>query len=505
MKMTNSYLENLPLPHPDLREECGIMGVSNHRDAAHLVYLGLTSLQHRGQESAGIVAVNGSTAIRVAEGTTYQNQLSHRVHRHVGMGLVFDVFKKETIQLLRGRTAIGHVRYSTTGSSIIKNAQPILVNTPYGQVAVGHNGNLTNADELRKELESSGAIFQTTTDSEVLLHLIARSKQKNLADAIIFSLRKVEGAYSLVFTSDTNFQGKPDNIIIAVRDPMGFRPLVLGRMGATWMIASETCAFNLVGAQTVRELDPGEMIILQNGQEPKSLKIYSKPPTRSAFCIFEFVYFSRPDSKIFGKSVYEVRREMGRQLAREAPSPQADCVIAVPDSAVVAAIGYAEESKIPYEVGFMRSHYVGRTFIEPSKPMRDFRARIKYNPIVENLRGKKIVLIDDSIVRGTTSLKLIRMLKAARVKEIHMRISSPPIINSCYYGIDTPTRNELIAYSHSVEEIRKFLGVKSLSYLSVEGMVQSASGTKNQYCTACFSGKYPTRIDKYKMQSSEKQ
>ncbi len=461
--------------HPDMREECGVSGIYNHRDAAHLVYLSLTSLQHRGQESAGIVSING------------------KMGRHAGMGLVFDVFKKDTFQQLKGRFAIGHVRYSTTGSSMLKNAQPLLVSTPYGQVAVGHNGNFTNADKIRKKLEDSGAIFQTTTDSEVILHLIARSKEKNLAEAIISSLSKVEGAYSLLFASDHNSKNKEEGCIIAVRDPLGFRPLFLGKLGRSWVIASETCAFDLIGAKTVREIEPGEMVVIENN-EVKSMRI-AKPLPYSALCIFEYVYFARPDSNVFGQSVYRVRQDMGRQLAREAPTPGADCVIAVPDSSVVAAIGYAKESKLPFEVGFIRSHYVGRTFIEPSKPMRDFRARIKFNPVKENIQGKKIVLIDDSIVRGTTSKKLIRMLKGAGVKEIHMRVSSPPIIGSCYYGIDTPTKSELIASTHSVEETRKFLGVDSLSYLSVEGLVRSTNRDPSKYCTACFTGKYPTKVN----------
>ena len=473
--------------HPDWREECGVAGVLGHRQSAHLVYLGLTSLQHRGQESAGIVSFEKEKI------KTEKNIAPVQVHRHVGMGLVFDVFKKENIEFLRGETALGHVRYSTTGGSILENAQPLLVSSPYGQIAIGHNGNLTNADILRKALQSEGVTFQTTTDSEVLIHLIARSKEKNLVDAIVAALKKVEGAYSLLIGCSKNLEGKNKNILIAVRDPLGFRPLILGNIKRAWVLASETCAFDLIGAKSVREIDPGELLVLEEGAKPRTFRIAEKT-SRSAFCIFEFIYFARPDSKIFGASVYEIRREMGRQLAREAPMPQADCVIAVPDSAVVAAIGYAEQMHLPFEIGFIRSHYVGRTFIEPSKPMRDFRAKIKYNPIKENLLGKSIVLIDDSIVRGTTSKKLIRMLKDAGVREIHLRISSPPIIDSCYYGIDTPTRAELIASTHSVEEIRKFLGVTSLRYLSVEGMVRSARGDNNKFCTACFSGKYPLAI-----------
>ncbi len=459
-----------------MKEECGVCGVFGHRDAAHLVYLGLTSLQHRGQESAGIVSWNG------------------KMNRHTGMGLVFDVFKKEHFQMLRGNAAIGHVRYSTHGSSVIKNAQPLLVATPYGQVAVGHNGNFTNAELVKKQLELGGAIYQTTTDTEIILHLIARSKKSNLPEAIIHALKKVEGAYCLLFAADRDSNNKPGHMMIAVRDPNGFRPLVLGRLGSSWVVASETCAFDLIGAKTVREIEPGEMIIIENNTSFKSVRIAEKKNT-SALCIFEFIYFARPDSKIFGKSVYEVRREMGRQLALEAPPPKGiDCVIAVPDSSVVAALGYAEQTKLSFEVGFIRSHYVGRTFIEPSKPMRDFRARIKYNPIRENLKGKKVILIDDSIVRGTTSKKLIRMLREAGVKEIHMRVSSPPIIGSCYYGIDTPTKEELIAHDHTVSETRDFIGVDSLRYLSIEGILKSAKGTVSKYCVSCFSGKYPIKI-----------
>ncbi|OGR83910.1 MAG: amidophosphoribosyltransferase [Elusimicrobia bacterium RIFCSPLOWO2_01_FULL_54_10] len=459
-----------------LKEECGVCGVFGHRDAGHLVYLGLTSLQHRGQESAGIVSWNG------------------RMNRHAGMGLVFDVFKKENLQTLRGHAAIGHVRYSTHGSSVIKNAQPLLVSTPYGQVAVGHNGNFTNAEILKKKLELGGAIYQTTTDTEIILHLIAKSKKNNLPEAILHSLKRVEGAYSLLFACDRDSHNKPGSMMIAVRDPYGFRPLVLGRLGSSWVVASETCAFDLIGAKTEREIEPGEMIIIENNRNYKSVRLAERP-TRSSMCIFEFIYFARPDSKIFGKSVYEVRRELGRQLAREAPPPpNIHSVIAVPDSSVVAALGYAEQARLPFEIGFIRSHYVGRTFIEPSKPMRDFRARIKYNPIRESLKGKSVVLIDDSIVRGTTSRKLIRMLRDAGVNQIHMRISSPPIVGSCYYGIDTPTTSELIASSHSVKQIRDFIGVDSLSYLSIEGMLRAAKGSTNQYCVSCFSGKYLTKI-----------
>lgn len=470
--------------HPDLKEECGVCGVFAHSDASYLVYLGLTALQHRGQESAGIVSFNG------------------KMNRHVGMGLVFDVFKKENLDSLKGRSAIGHVRYSTAGSSSLKNAHPLLVGTPYGQIAIGHNGNLTNAESLRKELESSGAIFQTTTDSEVILHLIARSKKRELVDAIRYALGKVDGAYSLLFAVEKSLGGGSGGSLIAVRDPLGFRPLILGRLNSSWVLASETCALDLIGAKMVRDVKPGEMIIIDNNRSFKTVEISRKPSPGNAFCIFEFVYFARPDSRIFGESVYEVRREMGRQLARESPAPKASCVIAVPDSSVVAAIGYSEVSKLPFEVGLIRSHYVGRTFIEPSQPLRDFRVRMKYNPVRETLSGKSVVLVDDSIVRGTTSKKLIRMLRSAGVKEIHMRISSPPITGPCHYGIDTPRKSDLIASNHSVEEIRKFLGVESLKYLTIEGMLQSAKSVKekqagltaSKFCTGCFSGNYPTKI-----------
>ncbi len=461
-------------PFSDLHEECGVCGVIGTDEAAHLVYLGLTTLQHRGQESAGIVSFDG------------------RTNRHVGMGLVADVFRKENLVTLNGNCAIGHVRYSTTGSSSIINAQPLLAGTPYGELAVAHNGNFTNAQEMRKKLEQSGSIFQTTTDTEVIMHLIAKSGEKNLIAAIRSALAKVEGAYSLLFAVKSKNKHGGEGTLIGVRDPLGFRPLVLGKLNKSWVFASETCAFDLLGASSVREVAPGEMVIIEKGKEPRSLPLTDRMPKKSAFCIFEFIYFARPDSKIYGHSVYEIRRELGRQLAREAPAQQVDCVIAVPDSSVVAAIGYAEESGLPFEVGFIRSHYVGRTFIEPSQHMRDFRVKMKYNPIKENLAGKSIVLIDDSIVRGTTSRKLVRMLLAAGVKEIHMRISSPPITGPCHYGIDTPNKDELIAAQKSINEIRKYLGVTTLRYMSMEGLLKSAKS--GNYCTGCFSGNYPTRL-----------
>ena len=446
-------------------DECGVVGVQHHPEAARLTYLGLYALQHRGQESAGIVASDGSTLVR-----------------HVGMGLVADIFTKQTLSPLKGRLAIGHVRYSTAGDTTQRNAQPLLANTSHGILSLAHNGNLTNAITLRKTLERGGSIFQTTSDTECILHLVARSKAKTLREAIVEALRQVEGSYSLVFCTKRE--------LIAVRDPYGVRPLVLGKLGAAVMVASETCALDLVGAKFVREIKPGELVYI-NGGGIKSSTFAQRPQT--AHCSFENIYFARPDGVLFGKSVYEVRTELGRQLAREAPA-KADWVVAVPDSANVAAVGYAEESGIPVGLGLIRSHYIGRTFIEPSQSIRDFGVRIKYNAVREALKGKSIVLVDDSIVRGTTSRKLVRMLRRAGVKAIHMRISSPPIIGPCYYGIDTPTKKELIAANHSVPAIRDYLGVDSLAYLSVEGLLKCCGGTDRTFCVGCFTDKYPVPL-----------
>jgi amidophosphoribosyltransferase len=395
------------------------------------------------------------------------------------MGLVADIFDKAALEPLKGELAIGHVRYSTAGGSSLSNAQPLLATTTHGTLAVAHNGNLTNAGSLRAKLEAAGSIFQTTADSEVLLHLIARSTAANLRDAIIDALRQVEGAYSLVFCTKKE--------LIAARDPYGVRPLNLGKLGGATVVASETCAFDLIGAKFVREVKPGELLYVNGGGVKSIVFAESK---RQAHCSFENIYFSRPDGLIFGKSVYAVRTELGRQLAKEAPA-KADLVIAVPDSANVAAVGYAEASGIPFGLGLIRSHYVGRTFIEPKQSIRDFGARIKYNAVPEALRDKSIVLVDDSIVRGTTSRKLVRMLRRAGVKAIHMRISSPPIVGSCYYGIDTPTKNELIAANNSVPEIAKYLGVDSLAYLSVEGLLKACGGDQQRFCVGCFTDQYP--------------
>ncbi len=441
---------------------CGVVGVQHHPDAARLAYLGLYALQHRGQESAGIVSSD-----------------SHQLTKHIGMGLVADIFDKAALEPLKGRLAIGHVRYSTAGDTSLRNAQPLLATTAHGTLAVAHNGNLTNALTLRRQLESSGSIFQTTSDSEVILHLIARSKASSLRDAIIETLRQVEGSYSLVFCTKKE--------LIAARDPYGVRPLVLGRLGAAVVVASETCAFDLLGARFIREIKPGELVYV-NGGGIKTTHFAESP--RTAHCSFENIYFARPDGRLFGKSVYAVRKELGRELAREAPA-KADLVVAVPDSANVAAVGYAEESGIPYGLGLIRSHYIGRTFIEPRQTIRDFGVRIKYNAVPEALHGKRIVLVDDSIVRGTTSRKLVRMLRRVGVKAIHMRISSPPIIGPCYYGIDTPTKKELIAANHTVPAIREYLGVDSLAYLSVEGLQKCCGGPPKSFCVGCFTDQYP--------------
>jgi len=395
---------------------------------------------------------------------------------------VADVFNEASLTPLRGSLAIGHVRYSTAGGSSLSNAQPLLAATTHGTVAVAHNGNLTNALTLRRQLEAAGSIFQTTADSEVILHLIARSTASSLREAIIDALRQVEGAYSLVFCTKKE--------IMAARDPYGVRPLALGKLGKTTVIASETCAFDLIGADYVRDVKPGELVYV-NGGGLKS-QMFSASQVQ-AHCSFENIYFSRPDGLIFGKSVYGVRKDLGRQLAKEAPA-KADLVVAVPDSANVAAVGYAEESGIPFGLGLIRSHYIGRTFIEPTQSIRDFGARIKYNAVPEALRGKRIVLIDDSIVRGTTSRKLVRMLRRAGVKEIHMRISSPPIIGSCYYGIDTPTKKELIAATHSVKQIASYLGVDSLTYLSVNGLLKACGGDQRKFCVGCFTDQYPIAL-----------
>jgi amidophosphoribosyltransferase len=442
-------------------EECGVVGVYGHPEAATLAYLALYALQHRGQESAGIVASDGEALI------------SHR-----GMGHVAEIFDQEILARLKGRLAIGHNRYSTHGSTVLKNCQPFVVEWAQGALAIAHNGNLVNAEALRSHLEARGSIFQSTVDSEVIIHLIAASRETTLRDRIVDALSQVKGAYSLVFLAEDR--------IIAARDPAGFRPLVLGRVGDATVIASETCALDLVDARYEREIEPGEIVTLTElGIE----SIHPFPRQESHNCVFEYIYFARPDSRVFGRNVYETRKELGRQLAREAPV-RADIVIAVPDSGVPAAIGFAEEAGLPYEMGLIRNHYVGRTFIEPSSSIRHFGVKVKLNALREVLAGKRVVVVDDSIVRGTTSRKLVHMIRQAGAKEVHMRISSPPTTHPCFYGIDTPTREELIASAHSVEEIREYLGADSLAYLSVPGMYAFAGGGGG-FCDACFTGRYP--------------
>ena len=446
------------------------MGVFGHPEAANMVYLGLYALQHRGQESSGIVSSDGKVLV------------SHRQ-----MGLVADIFKEEVIKRLEGASAIGHNRYSTSGQSHIKNAQPFVVEYVQGPIAISHNGNLVNAGVLRDELEASGSIFQSTSDTEVIIHLIATSRETTLMGRIVEALSRARGAYSLLFLTLDR--------MIAARDPMGFRPLVLGefKSGRTrgFVVASETCALDLIEAQYLREVEPGEIITFgPKGME--SLKPF--PPAPHAKCIFEYIYFARPDSNLYGRNVYLVRKELGRQLARE-NGVEADLVTPVPDSGVPAAIGYAEESGLPLEFGLIRNHYVGRTFIEPQESIRHFGVKIKLNAQREVLEGKRVVVVDDSIVRGTTSRKIVRMLRDAGAKKVHMRISSPPTTGPCYYGIDTPTRSELIASASSVEEIRKFIDADSLCYLSHEGMYGFLDGRMQGFCDACFSGNYPVHFD----------
>ncbi|MFQ5851764.1 MAG: amidophosphoribosyltransferase [Candidatus Binatia bacterium] len=453
------------------REECGVVGVYNHPEAANMVYLGLYALQHRGQESSGIVSSDGRILV------------SHRQ-----MGLVADIFKEEIIKRLEGSSAIGHNRYSTTGQSHLKNAQPLVVEYSDGPIAVSHNGNLVNAQILREELETSGSIFQSTSDTEVLIHLIATSKERTLMGRLVDSLSRARGAYSLLFLTLDR--------MIAARDPMGFRPLVVGRFktaanSSGFVVASETCVLDLIEAEYMREVEPGEILTF-GPQGMESLKPF--PPSPHAKCIFEYIYFSRPDSNLYGRSVYQVRKELGRQLARESPV-EADLVTPVPDSGVPAAIGYAEESRLPLEFGLVRNHYVGRTFIEPQQSIRHFGVKIKLNAQREVLQGKRVVIVDDSIVRGTTSRKIIQMLRDAGAKEVHLRISSPPMTGPCFYGIDTPSRTELVASSHSVKEICEFIGADSLAYLRREGMYVFLDGRTDGFCDACFSGNYPVHFD----------
>jgi amidophosphoribosyltransferase len=451
---------NFTKPH----EECGIFGIYNHKEAANLTYLGLYALQHRGQESCGIVSSDGL-----------------HLHAHKRMGLVADVFGNPAVfKKLPGSSAIGHVRYSTAGASVEKNVQPIMVDYSHGSIAVAHNGNLVNAQLLKAELEAYGSIFQTTMDTEIIIHQLAVARNHSLVDRIVEALNRVQGAYCLLFLTKSR--------MIAVRDPNGFRPLCLGKLGDAWVVASESCALDLIEATFVREIEPGEMVICTPDGQIESLFPFRKvDPTP---CIFEYVYFARPDSYIFGRNVYMVRKELGRQLARE-HRIDADVVISVPDSGMPAAMGYAEEAGIPFELGLIRNHYVGRTFIEPAQSIRHFGVKIKLNPVKELLKGKRVVVIDDSIVRGTTSRKIVKMVRHAGATEVHMRISSPPTSYPCYYGIDTPNRKELISSSHTVEEVCRYITADSLGYLSPEGLVKSVNMGCPTVCKACFSGQYP--------------
>jgi amidophosphoribosyltransferase len=458
-------------PFDKFREECGVVAIHGHPEAEKLAYLGLHALQHRGQESAGIVTSDGMT-----------------LHQHKSMGLVADIFSESVLSGLRGNLAIGHTRYSTAGDSALLNAQPIMVQSNKGSIALAHNGNLVNALDIRSRLESQGSIFQTNSDTEVIVHLIALSREQTLPEAMADALRRVVGAFSLVMISADR--------IFAARDPRGFRPLAMGRIRApsgekqdTIVFASETCAFDLIGATFERDVKPGELIVV--GPEGVTSRFYS-PSLDQSSCIFEHVYFSRPDSRVFGRAVQESREELGRHLAREAPT-DADIVVPVPDSGVTAAMGYAAESGIPFRFGLIRNHYVGRTFIEPRQNVRDFGVKLKLNPVRSLLEGKRVVLIDDSIVRGTTSKKIVRMIRNAGAKEVHMRISCPPTISPCFYGVDTPSKRELIAANKTVDEIRQFIGADSLAYLSVEGLKKACGdGDKTTYCTACYTGSYPT-------------
>jgi amidophosphoribosyltransferase len=450
---------------PDkFRDECGVFGIHGHPEAANLAYLGLYALQHRGQESAGIACSDGKT-----------------VHLEKAMGLVADVFSEARLRRLPGQTAIGHVRYSTTGSSQLKNAQPFFAGTHRGSLALAHNGNLINAMRIRAELEGQGSVFSSTSDTEVILHLVARSQADTLVDAAAEALSQLHGAHSLVLMNE--------NQLLGIRDPRGFRPLSLGRLKEGYVLASESCAFDLVGATFVRDIDPGEFLLID---DTGVYSYFPLPVATPSMCIFEHVYFSRPDSLVYGQSVSRVRKELGRRLAQEAPA-DADIVIAVPDSGVYAALGYAHEVGLPYEHGMVRNHYVGRTFIEPQGSIRHFGVKIKLNAVREVLEGKRLVVVDDSIVRGTTSRKIVFMLRSAGAREVHMRISSPPTAWPCYYGIDTPTRRELIASSHTVEEIRRYVGADSLAYISLNGLL-AAVGKDNGYCAACWTGRYPVEF-----------
>ena len=457
------------------KEECAVFGVYGHPEASNLTYLGLYALQHRGQESAGIVSSDGK-----------------KHFSEIGMGHVAEIFSEKKIRKLAGSIAIGHNRYSTAGGSDLKNAQPCIINHSKGHLALAHNGNLVNANLLRAKLEENGSIFNSTMDSEVVVHLIAKSKENNFSDSVASALQKVKGAYSLVAMTEKE--------LVAARDPRGFRPLSLGRISNTksnsgskdaYIVASETCAMDLIEAEYIRDIEPGEMILInENGVQ--SFKPFKEEDL--SFCIFEFIYFARPDSNIFGKNVHSVREKFGEILAEEAPV-DADIVIPVPDSGIVAALGYAKKSGIPFEMGLIRNHYVGRTFIEPKQNIRNFGVKVKLNAVKNLIKGKRVIVIDDSIVRGTTSKKIVKMIKDSGAKEVHFRVSAPPTAHPCFYGIDTPFKVDLVAATHSIAQIEKFIGVDSLAYISIEGLRKALKDGENKYCKACFDGRYPVKSD----------
>lgn len=454
------------------REECAVFGAWGDPEASRMTYLGLYAQQHRGQESSGIVSLDNGV---------------HIVHK--GMGLVGDVFQESDLIRLSGNAAIGHNRYSTTGASLQYNIQPLSAHLMNGPVALAHNGNIVNADQLREELKAQGSIFQGTNDTECLLHMLARNKSNDIIQCLKDALVKVEGAYSVVLMTNDR--------LVAMRDPYGFRPLVIGRRPLgdgrfSWVVASETCAFDLIGAKLVREVEPGEIVWFDEAGEHKD--VIPVQPKRLAKCVFEHVYFARPDSQVFGLSVYESRKRMGEMLASE-NVVEADVVVPVPDSGVPAALGYSRASGIPFELGIIRNHYIGRTFIQPSQSIRSFGVKIKLNPQTEVLKGKRVVVVDDSLVRGTTSQKIIRLVRQAGAKEVHFRIASPPTTGPCYYGVDTPGKSQLIAAQHTLEEIREFIDADSLAYLSVEGMMKAVRGNQKEFCAACFDGNYPTPIN----------
>ena len=474
-------MRRTPYAEDQAREYCGLFGIINHKQAGWLTYLGLYALQHRGQEACGIAATRGS-----------------QITVHKDMGLVNDVFNHDILLKLKGDLAIGHVRYSTTGSSVLKNAQPLLVDYGKGTICIAHNGNLINSLELRRYLEKGGSIFQTTTDSEIIIHLMAKARSRNLEESLVYALKRVRGAYSLVMMDKQH--------LIAVRDPLGFRPLSLGKLKNSWCLASETCAFDLIGAKFVRDVDPGEIVFINKDGSFRSVRPQElQSRNKFSFCTFEHIYFSRPDSVVFGENVHTVRRRLGEQLAKEHPI-RADFVIPVPDSGFSAAMGYSQGSKIPLEMGIIRNHYVGRTFIQPAQDSRDLGVRVKFNLLRDVLRGKRIVIVDDSIVRGTTSKIRVRNLRKAGVKEVHLRISCPPHRFPCFYGIDFHDSAELIANKYtSVEKIRRYLGVDSLGYLSLGGMLHCLKHQENNYCTACWTGKYPVKMlqgqDKFSLET----